>query len=70
MDLLVYIYSVFYDIKLKGVIITELSSLHVTQATLSIFFYQRLNWPPEDEARRIVVVVTDATPHIAGDGKV
>lgn len=30
---------------------------------------QNLQWPAKDKARRIVVFVTDATPHIAGDGK-
>eukprot|EP00111_Clytia_hemisphaerica_P015431 TCONS_00045581-protein len=28
-----------------------------------------LNWEPVDRAHRIVIFVTDATPHIAGDGK-
>ena len=29
-----------------------------------------LNWSPAERAHRIVVFVTDANPHIAGDGKV
>ena len=31
---------------------------------------QTLNWEPVDRAHRIVIFVTDASPHIAGDGKV
>lgn len=29
-----------------------------------------LDWSPVERAHRIVVFVTDASPHIAGDGKV
>ena len=38
--------------------------------TIFDYFFQTLLWPDKDKARRIVVFVTDATPHIAGDGKV
>ena len=35
-----------------------------------LFFLQEIGWKNVDEARRIIIFVTDAYPHIAGDGRV